>query len=280
MPFIQTERGRFFYLEYGPSSATPLYLLHGLTAKSQDWQSIPDVLAATGFHVYTFDMRGHGSTYFQNAQGRSPQAEDYSPEGHAQDIDSWARALGHPKLHVVGHSTGGRNALVFAALFPQRVKTLTIVDQTLTKDEESWKKYQQRYSEYPTPFSNEEALDKFLHKKFHKDERRFNYYKGQFWKTEKGEWDWNFSTRAAWETQKLGRQKKAYDWLGKVKCPTLFIKGGDSDYVSPAEAEKIKGLILQGRFEIVEKAEHAVFRDNPEGFLKVLVPFLRSSSQE
>jgi esterase len=266
MPFIQTDRGKFFYIE-NRSTGPVLYLLHGLTARSQDWGSVPDMLAKTGFHVFAFDMRGHG-------QSDKPE-NGYAPEDHAADVEAFARALGHAQLHVVGHSTGGRNALVFAGLFPDRVLSLTIVDQTLAADMESWKKYLERYTEYPTPFRDEEALDKFLKKKFAKDERRFAYYKGQFWKKESGEWDWNFSPQAAWKTQKLGREKDAYDWLAKVKCPILFIKGGDSDYVPPQEVEKIKGLIPHGRLAVVEKAEHAVFRDNSEGFLKALLPFLR-----
>lgn len=268
MPFIQTPRGNFFYQECR-STGPVVYLLHGLTAKSQDWAGIPDLLAKTGFHVFAFDMRGHG---------KSDKPESgYTPEDHAKDVQACAEALGHSQLHVVGHSTGGRNALVFAALFPERALSLTIVDQTLSKDEQSWKKYLERYTEYPAPFPNEETLDKFLRQKFPGDERRFAYYKGQFWKTDNGEWNWNFSPQAAWKTQKLGREKEAYEWLGKVQCPLLFIKGGDSRYVSPEEAEKIRKLLPQDRFVVVEKAEHAVFRDNPEGFLKVLIPFLKET---
>jgi len=269
MSFVLTERGRFFYQEYR-STGPVVYLLHGLTAKSQDWESIPDMLAKTGFHVFAFDMRGHG-------QSDKPE-EGYSPEDHARDIEAWAKALGHDALHVIGHSTGGRNALVFAALFAERVRSLTIVDQTLSQDVESWKKYMERYMEYPAPFRDEAALDKFLQKKFPNDKRRFVYYKGQFWQKEKGEWSWNFSPQAAWKTQKLGREREAYDWLTKIKCPILFIKGADSTYVSPKEAEKIKAMIPKGQFVVVEKAEHAVFRDNSEGFLRVLLPFLKDSS--
>lgn len=268
MPFVQTDRGRFFYGEFGIASTPVVYLLHGLTAKSQDWGGIPDVLAKTGFHVFAFDMRGHG---------KSDKPESgYTPEDHGRDVESWAVALGHERLQVVGHSTGGRNAMVFAALFPERVSTLTIVDQTLSKDPESWKKYLARTTEFPAPFPDEASLDRYLQKKFKGDEPHVVYYKGQFWKNERGEWDWNFLPKAAWETQRLGREKDQYEWLGQVKCPILFIKGGDSRYVPPEEAGKIKGLMPQGHLVVVEKAEHAVFRDNPEGFLKVLVPFLRN----
>jgi pimeloyl-ACP methyl ester carboxylesterase len=269
--FAKTDRGQFFYEEYG-SIGPVLYLLHGLSAQSRDWWGIPDILAKIGFHVFVFDMRGHG-------QSDKPQ-EGYSPVDHALDIDACARTLNHTRVHLVGHSTGGRNALVFAGLFPDKTWSLTIIDQTLKADPESWKKYQKRYAEYPVPFADEEAVEKFLKKKFKNDAQRYHYYKGQLGKREDGKWDWNFLPRAAFETQKLGREKDAYDLLGKVKCQTLFIKGGNSDYVSLEEAEMIRKLLPpDSHLVVVSKAEHAVFRDNPEGFLKALVPFLFRRSQ-
>lgn len=269
MPYVQTERGRFYYAEYA-STGPVVYLLHGLTAKNQDWGGIPDVLAKTGFHVYAFDMRGHG-------QSDKP-LDGYTPEDHARDIAAWASALGHPRVHAVGHSTGGRNVLVFAGLFPEKTQSLTVIDQTFNPDPDSWKKYMGRYLEFPTPFKDEEQLDKFLEKKFVKDLQRQVYYKGQFWKNELGQWDWNYSTEAAWKTQKYGREKDAHDLFMKVRCPMLFMKGGDSRYVPPEEVDVIKNLMPHGKWAVVPDAEHAVFRDNPEGFLKVLVPFLLEQS--
>ena len=270
MPFVQAYRGRFFYSEFG-SMGPVVYLLHGLTARNQDWGVVPDILAKTGFHVYAFDMRGHGQT--------DKPEEGYAPEDHARDIEVCAQTLNHSRIHVVGHSTGGRNALVFVGLYPERAWSLTVVDQTLTADPLSYQKYLARYQEYPTPFADENSLEKFLKKKFKKDQQRYFYYKGQFGRNEKGQWDWNFSPQAAWKTQKLGREKESYDHLAKVQCPMLFIKGGDSYYVTPEEAEKITKLMPHGQLVVVPNAEHAVFRDNPEGFLRVLVPFLFKQSQ-
>jgi pimeloyl-ACP methyl ester carboxylesterase len=275
MPFVLTDRGKFFYEEYR-SSGPLVYLLHGLTAKNQDWAGTPDMLAKLGYHVFAFDMRAHGRTYWENL-GADEKTQDFSPEGHAKDVEACAKSLGHMGIHVIGHSTGGRNALVFAALFPERVRSLTVIDQTLTQDLESWKKYRDRRGEYPAPFKDEVALGLFLHQKFTRDKLRFEYYKGQFWKKENGEWDWNFSSFGASETQRLGREKEAYSWIPKVKCPFLYIKGGDSKYMEPKEPEKIQKLMVNGKFVVVEKAEHAVFRDNPEGFLRVLTPFLNEN---
>jgi esterase len=269
MPFIKTGRGTFFYLEEA-SSGPVVYLLHGLTAKCQDWERIPESLAREGFHVFSFDMRGHG-------QSDKPDS-GYSPEDHAKDLEVCANALGHDRFHLVGHSTGGRNALFFAGLFLQRALTLTIVDQTLSADSESYKKQIEFYGGYPTPFPDEKSLDRFLSEKYPGREKMIRFEKGQFWKNEDGKWEWNFKVQAAVETQRLGRERAIHDWLPKVACPILFIAGGDSHYVPAEERIQIAGLIPKGRLEVVEKAKHGVFRDNPDGFLKLLVPFLKSSA--
>ncbi len=269
MPFVQTSRGRFFYSETGDQGPL-VYLLHGLTARSQDWTTTPAALAELGFHVFNFDMRGHG-------QSDKPDV-GYSPEDHAQDIEAWAQALGHRKLHVVGHSTGGRNGLFFAVLHPERVLSLTIIDQTLTADPDSWLEHAKNYATYPTPFVDEEQLDHFLRHKFPGKERRIAFEKGQFEQKANGEWDWIFSEMAALRTQKLGRAKAIHDLLTQVKCPVLFMKAADSAYVAPEESALITGLLPPESFVIIEKAGHGLFRDNPQAFLSNLVPFLRNSS--
>src|SRR6185369_16968107 len=105
MPYVKTPRGQFFYQESG-SSGPVVYLLHGLTAKCQDWETIPESLAKEGFHIFAFDMRGHGQSFKPDT--------GYRPEDHAADIEACAKSLGHDRFHLVGHSTGGRNALFFA----------------------------------------------------------------------------------------------------------------------------------------------------------------------
>ena len=270
MPFLKTPRGKFFYLKY--SSAGPVvYLLHGLTSKSQDWETIPDRLASKGFQVFAFDMRGHG----QSDKSKS----GYAPEDLARDIEVCSRAFDHDKIHVVGHSTGGRNALFFATMFVQKTATLTILDQTLEADPESWRDFQKNYAEYPTPFVDEASLDQFLLNRFpDPKERRRKFEKGQFAITKTGQWDWNFSIPAALEIQRLGRAQALHWLLKRIQCPVLFLKGGDSSYVSAEEKEKITALLSPESFVVIENAGHGLFRDNPDAFLGVLEPFLRSNN--
>jgi len=269
MPLLKTPRGQFFYIKH--STVGPVvYLLHGLTSKSQDWESIPEDLAKAGFQVFAFDMKGHGQS------DKSPSG--YAPEDLARDVEACAAQLDHEAVHVVGHSTGGRNALFFATMFAKKAKTLTIIDQTLTADPESWKKLQDEYGEYPTPFHDESSLDLFLMEKYPEKERRRRFEKGQFEKKSGGQWDWNFSVSAVLEIQRLGRAQALHWLLKRTQCPVLFMKAEDSSYVSPEECEKIKALLPPEGFVVIEKAGHGLFRDNPQVFLDALIPFLRANS--
>jgi pimeloyl-ACP methyl ester carboxylesterase len=267
MPYVKTLRGQFFYQESG-STGPIVYLLHGLTAKCQDWETVPSDLSRAGFHVYAFDMRGHGMS-------DKPES-GYSPEDLARDVDASALVLNHEKIHLVGHSAGGRTALYFATMFPAKVLTLTIIDQTLTADPDGWKKSQETYAEYPAPFSSGEDLDEFLLERFPDSERRRHYEKGQFHRREDGLWNWNFSILAALEIQRLGRAKEIHWLLKRVKCPILFLKGGKSELVTLEEAQKIRETMPSGQLVTIEEAGHGLFRDEPQAFHDALVPFLKA----
>lgn len=268
MPFVRTPRGRFFYEAWGTEGPL-VYLLHGLTARTQDWMTTPKALALEGFRVIGLDMRGHG-------QSDKPPT-GYAPEDHAKDIAACSLALGHARFHLVGHSTGGRNGLFFATMFPERALSLTIIDQTLTADPDSWLAHAKNYADYPTPFLDEKQVDDFLNHRFPGKERRIAFEKGQFERKENGEWSWIFSEQGALLTQKLGRAKALHDLLAQVKCPVLFMKAAESPYVTPEESALIGALLPPGNFVIIEKAGHGLFRDNPQAFLSNLVPFLRNS---
>ncbi len=271
MPYISTERGKFYVEDWGGQGPV-VCLLHGLTCKHTDWNETAAKLMEAGYRVVAPDMKGHG---------KSDKPETgYSPEDLAKDLGAILETLAIPQVHVVGHSTGGRNGLVFAGLFAERTLSLTIVDQTLTEDHARWVEAKKEYEEYPTPFADEASLDQFLKSLYPDRPKRVAFEKAQFEKKDSGAWDWIFSVPAVLETHRLGRAQELLSQLEKLKCPVLFIKGGESKYVSLEEAEKIQKLIQRGRFVTVEKAKHAVFRDNPDAFLKVLLEFLQEGKSK
>jgi len=105
---------------WGPDDpAAPTVLaVHGVTASHKSWaylaEALPDV------RIIAPDLRG---------RGRSNQLPGpYGLTTHAQDLAAVLEDLADGPLVVVGHSMGGFASLVLADLFPERVRSLVLVD--------------------------------------------------------------------------------------------------------------------------------------------------------
>jgi pimeloyl-ACP methyl ester carboxylesterase len=112
------------YLEYGPSMAEPLVMLHGGAWRWQEYLSLIPALGQR-WHIYALDLRGNGRS------GWAP--ETYRLKDFAQDNVEFVTRLKTPAV-LAGHSIGGVIALMVAARCPDKVKGLIIEDAPLTLD--------------------------------------------------------------------------------------------------------------------------------------------------
>jgi pimeloyl-ACP methyl ester carboxylesterase len=107
----------------------PLVVIHG---SSSAWRGrIADAFGplAERYRLIGFDVRGHGKS------GKPHDPGDYGPE-LVEDIVRLLDRLQLPSAHVVGYSMGGFIGLKLAAVYPQRVRTLTMVGQGLVAADE------------------------------------------------------------------------------------------------------------------------------------------------
>src|SRR5437899_10780313 len=111
---------RFHYAEWGPATAPPVLLLHGVTGHARTWDDEAAGLASR-YRVLALDQRGHGDS------DPSPNA-DYTVVTMSADVAAFADALGLSRFSIVGLSVGGRVAIGFAGQAPARVERLMIVD--------------------------------------------------------------------------------------------------------------------------------------------------------
>src|SRR5437763_17112834 len=95
-------------------------LIHGLTSNSQVWNRLGPILAAQGCFALAPDLRGRGLS------ARPPHG--YGIPYHANDLLALCDALGLPTVHVVGHSLGAQVTIFLAAIHPQRVGRIVLVD--------------------------------------------------------------------------------------------------------------------------------------------------------
>lgn len=97
-------------------------LLHGFPENAFAWRHQIEALAALGYRAVAIDMRGYRGT------SRPKGVAAYASDPLCRDIDGVIEALGNRPAHLVGHDWGGAVAWEFAARFPRRLRSLSILN--------------------------------------------------------------------------------------------------------------------------------------------------------
>src|SRR5439155_7029070 len=96
----------------------PLAILDGLFGSGRNWASIAQRLAAH-HRVVALDLRNHGA---------SPWSDTMAYAAMAEDVRATMQALGHRRFALLGHSMGGKAAMMLALAHGEAVERLIIVD--------------------------------------------------------------------------------------------------------------------------------------------------------
>ncbi len=117
---IVLRRMRFHFLEWGAPDAPPIVLLHGGHQSAHSWDLVSLHLAQR-YRVLALDQRGHGD---------SEWARDVAYSNHEMSLDAEAfiAAMGLGRPILIGHSMGGRNAMLLTRRDPSLLRALVIVD--------------------------------------------------------------------------------------------------------------------------------------------------------
>lgn len=110
------------YMTWGNPSGSDrtVICLHGITANSQAFLALGPALARQGWYVIAPDLRGRGLS--------DKPRHGYGVPFHANDALSLCDALGLGVTHLVGHSLGAYISVYLAALYPQRIVKIALVD--------------------------------------------------------------------------------------------------------------------------------------------------------
>jgi pimeloyl-ACP methyl ester carboxylesterase len=108
------------YMDWGDQSAPLLLLIHGICEHARSWDRTARALCRD-WHVVAADLRGHGDSAW------SPD-RCYLSSGYLLDIANLVASLPHDRMSIVAHSLGGNVMARFAAVFPERVAKLALIE--------------------------------------------------------------------------------------------------------------------------------------------------------
>ncbi|MCV2893251.1 alpha/beta fold hydrolase [Lentibacter sp. XHP0401] len=232
------------------TSAPPLLIAHGLFGSGRNWGVIAKRLSDER-EVIAVDMRNHGS---------SLHAHDHSYEAMANDLAEVIRANGG-RADVLGHSMGGKAAMLLALTHPDLVNRLTVADIAPVSYGHSQQQYIDAMRKLDLgqidtraeaqaallPLVNDPTLASFFTQSLDVKAR---------------EWRLNLEALEANMPNILGFPEVETRFTG----PALFLTGANSDYVTRAHRDKIKALFPEARFAKIPEAGHWLHAERPRAF--------------
>jgi len=239
----------------------PLFILHGLFGSLENWASQAKVFSRH-HRVIAVDLRNHG---------RSPHFAEMGYAAMADDVLRLLQYLGIDKAHLIGHSMGGKTAMQFALDHAGCVDRLIVVDIAP-------KRYPRHHdeildalmsielaslnsrSEADVQIANaapDPAIRSFLLKNLRRGDDGFT-------------WKINLPVLCD-DYEKIAAEVVAgQPFVGD----TLFVVGGNSEYVLPGDQAAITRLFPNARSKSIQNAGHWPHVEKAEIFSKIVSDFL------
>jgi pimeloyl-ACP methyl ester carboxylesterase len=257
------------YLDWGPAEAPPVVLLHGITGHARVWDHLAERLVP-GRRVLALDQRGHGDS------DPAPD-DDYRVGTMADDVAAFAGSLRLERLALLGHSMGGRIAIQYAAAHAARLDRLVIVDIGPDIELTGLQRVRDMMSKAPERIESEEWAVEYIRRANplqDVDLLRHRVRHG-LKRLPDGELTWKYA-KGLRDMMRAGRRDVVDLWepLPRIPCPTLVVRGAESDILSAEVAKKMTGRLPDGRLVEIPGAGHTVPADRPDEFVGHVRAFL------
>lgn len=118
--YFYSHRLKLQFWDWGSEGQPVMILVHGGLDHARSWDWVARALRAD-FHIYALDLRGHGNSVW------APGAL-YSVAEHVLDLSALADIVKGFPIHIIGHSLGAVVALLYAGIYPDRVKKVVAIE--------------------------------------------------------------------------------------------------------------------------------------------------------
>lgn len=248
------------HLDLGGQGKPPLLVLHGMLGSSRNWQTAGRDLAHH-HHVLAPDARNHG---------KSPHHAEMSYPAMVDDVIALLDRLGVARLTLMGHSMGGKTAMLLACRHPERIERLVVVD--IAPRDYQWAAHRAEFaamnelslddlgSRQEAELRFENRVDDFAMRKFLATnlERR-----------EAGGWRWAINLPVL--TAALPAMEKNSLRAGdRFAGPVLVVAGGRSRYVQAADHSAIREHFPAARIKVMAASGHNPHMDARDEFVRVV----------
>lgn len=241
----------------------PLVIVHGFLGMSDNWKSLAGQFAAQGFQVHALDMRNHG---------KSAHSEEFTYEVMAKDVLEYCEVHQLKNICLLGHSMGGKIAMLLATTHPDLVEKLIVADIGPKYYPPHHQKILEGlnaidFSLKPSRTEVEEILSQYI-KDF--GTRQF-LLKNLYW-VEPGQLAFRFNLDVF--NRKIETIGNALPFENQFDKPTLFLRGDKSDYILDSDFETITHHFPNSEIQTIKNSGHWLHAENPTDFIQASLAFL------
>jgi len=254
---------QLFYRKFG--SGKPLVILHGLFGISDNWVSFGKKIAQLGYEVYIPDQRNHG---------QSPHSPSFNYLALVDDLFEFIDEHELDDAVLLGHSMGGKVAMRFALENPDFVSKLIVVDISM-------RAYEARHHhkniikamksvDFTSLHSRKEVED-VLAESINDSKIRLFVMKNLHRINQNG-FEWRLYLDGILDN--LDFMFDGIESENVFKKPSLFIRGGASDYILDGDISDIDRAFPNNKLYTIPGATHWVHAEAPDLFYKYVSGFL------
>ena len=266
---------KLFYRETG--KGIPVIILHGLYGCSDNWMYISRKLSEK-YRVIAVDCRNHGN---------SPHAQTHTYPEMVTDLAWLFSDLEIEKAHVLGHSMGGKLAMAFAADYPEKIISLTVVD-IAPKNYMDSPASEIHYTLHKNILDTLLNLDLKTYTSRKEIENQikaaisYDFIRGFILKNLKRvgkDFEWKINLKVLRDNLDhilLGVDISDFeDRLPMTNYPVLFIRGGLSDYIKEEDFQLIRKMYPEAIITTIEGTTHYLPTEKPDELIECFVKFLK-----
>lgn len=238
-------------IQHGPRKDAPgLLIVHGLYGSARNWGVIAKRLSDTR-QVVAVDMRNHGL---------SPWHDTHSYPDMANDLAEVLQHLDAP-FDVLGHSMGGKAAMVLALTRPDLVTRLIVADIAPVAYTHSQIQYIDAMKAVDLS-KVEKRSDVAAQLAGAVDDPNLISFFTQSLDVKAKKWNLNLDVLA----KEMPKILSFPQITGRYDGPTLFLSGANSDYVKRDDRDDIKALFPKAQFAKIPGAGHWLHAEKPREF--------------
>jgi len=248
-----------------------LVILHGLYGSSDNWISIARKLE-NRFTVFIPDLRNHG---------QSPHTKTHTYQDMVNDLSRFFNDQPIQKATLLGHSMGGKLAMMFASEYPELIAGLIVADISPKRYDYDLKTVAQHkvilglMEELNlVAVTSRKEIDYFLSEKL-QDSALQQFFLKNIHRNKEGYFEWKFNVPVLRHALNSIMSEVNCDWFANrlpiLNYPVTFIRGLNSDYITDQDIPAIKAIYPEARVIDIPDAGHWLHAEQPEKFVEAVL---------